>query len=186
MAKIKGLPDHLGGHGNVTHLDTGLLEFARDQLNCKTMLDIGCGPGGMVHEAIRVGFDARGVDGDFITGREKPELFTIHDFSKGKLESLEGDFDLVWCCEFIEHVEKQYEDNWMALMRKGKIIFVTYSEPGKPGHHHVNCEPLDYWLDLYARHGFNYREDLTKKSKELSTMKREFWRQNGLVFERLD
>ena len=48
--------------------------------------------------------------------------------------------DMVWCCEFVEHVEKQYEDNWLSLMQKAKYVFVTYSEPGKPGHHHVNCE----------------------------------------------
>jgi len=91
---------------------------------------------------------------------------------------------MVWCCEFVEHVEKQYEDNWMSLMQKGKYIFVTYSEPGKPGHHHVNCEPLDYWLELYNRYGFDYREDLTIQSKKVSTMKREFWNDTGLIFER--
>ena len=93
-------------------------------------------------------------------------------------------FDLVWCCEFVEHVEKEYEDNWMSLMQKGKYVFVTYSEPGKPGHHHVNCEPLQYWIELFDKYGFDYREDLTKKSKELSTMKREFWKETGLIFER--
>jgi len=185
MGSIKGLPKHLGGHGNVTHIDTGLLKFARDELGCKSMLDIGCGPGGMVYEAIRLGFDARGVDGDFVTKREKPELFEIHDFTKGKLEHINMNFDMIWCCEFIEHVEKTYEDNWLNLMQKGKYVFVTYSEPGKPGHHHVNCEPIDYWLTLFADYGFKYREDLTEKSIELSTMKREFWKDNGLIFERV-
>jgi len=184
MSNIKGLPKHLGGHGNVTHIDTGLIEYARDVLKCKSMLDIGCGPGGMVYEARRLGLDARGVDGDFVTKREKPELFEIHDFTKGKLENIKVDFDMIWCCEFIEHVEKEYEDNWMSLMQKGKYVFVTYSEPGKPGHHHVNCEPLDYWIELYKRYGFNYRDDITKQTKELSTMKREFWKETGLVFER--
>ena len=55
MSNIKGLPKHLGGHGNVTHIDTGLIEFARDELGCKSILDIGCGPGGIVYEAIRLG-----------------------------------------------------------------------------------------------------------------------------------
>lgn len=185
MSNIKGLPKHLGGHGNVTHIDSGLLQFAKDELKCKTMLDIGCGPGGMVHEANRLGLNAKGVDGDFITTREKSELFIIHDFTKGKL-NLDEKYDLIWCCEFVEHVEKQYEDNWMSLMQNGKYIFVTYSEPGKPGHHHVNCEPLEYWIKLYEKYGFKYREDLTKQSKELSTMKREFWKDTGLIFENVN
>lgn len=184
MGRIPGLPNHLGGHGFVTHTDVGLIKFARDELNCKSMLDIGCGVGGQVYEARNLGLDVKGVDGDFVTKREKPELFELHDFTKGKLESIKMDFDMVWCCEFVEHVAKEYEDNWMSLMQKGKYVFVTYSEPGKPGHHHVNCEPLDYWLKLYDKYGFNYEEELTKKSKELSTMKREFWKDCGLIFKR--
>ena len=185
MSNIKGLPKHLGGHGNVTHIDTGLIQFARHELNCKSMLDIGCGPGGMVYEAVSMGIDAKGIDGDFVTKRERPELFEIHDFTKGKLETINKDFDMIWCCEFIEHVEKQYEDNWMSLMQKGKYVFVTYSEPGKPGHHHVNCEPIDYWIKLFEKYGFKFREDLTIQSKELTTMKREFWKDCGLIFERI-
>jgi SAM-dependent methyltransferase len=184
MGRISGLPNHLGGHGFVTHTDVGLIKFARDELNCKSMLDIGCGVGGQVYEAINLGLDARGIDGDFVTKREKPELFELHDFTKGKLESIKMNFDMVWCCEFVEHVAKEYEDNWMSLMQKGKYVFVTYSEPGKPGHHHVNCEPLDYWLKLYDKYGFDYEDELTKKSKELSTMKREFWNDCGLIFKR--
>lgn len=39
---------HLGGHGFKTHLDHGLLNFFKNEFNCKSLLDIGCGPGGMV------------------------------------------------------------------------------------------------------------------------------------------
>jgi hypothetical protein len=44
---------------------------------------------------------------------------------------------------------------------------------------------LHYWIELFTKYGFKYREDLTKKSKKLSTMKREFWKENGLIFERI-
>ena len=46
MAKIKGLPDHLGGHMGITHVDKGILKYFKTK-GCKTYLDIGCGPGGM-------------------------------------------------------------------------------------------------------------------------------------------
>ena len=177
------LPNHLGGHKGRTHTDTGLIKMARDQLGCKSMLDIGCGPGGQVYEARKLGLDAIGIDGDPLK-RDKPELFLIHDFTKGEIKNIKMDFDLIWCVEFVEHIQKQYTHNWMTLMEKGKYVFMTYSEPGKPGHHHVNCQPKQYWLDLYNDWGFDYREDLTKKSKELSTMTREFWKDNGLIFEK--
>jgi len=180
---VNKLPHYLGGHKGRTHVDTGILTYARDELNCKSFLDIGCGPGGQVYEAHSLGFDARGVDGDFTLKWDNPELFELHDFTKGKF-NIKTNVDMIWCCEFIEHVEKQYEDNWMSLMKSGKYVFVTYSEPGKPGHHHVNCEEEPYWLDLFERYGFIFRKDLTDISKQKSTMTREFWKDRGLVFER--
>lgn len=42
------LPEHLGGHKNRTHLDEGSLDHCIKILQVKSMLDIGCGPGGMV------------------------------------------------------------------------------------------------------------------------------------------
>jgi len=48
---MKELPKHLGGHQNKTHLDVGTLEFFKSTFNIKSMLDIGCGPGGMVNLA---------------------------------------------------------------------------------------------------------------------------------------
>ena len=177
------LPHHLGGHKNRTHTDEGVIRFARDELGVKSMLDIGCGPGGQVYKAIEMGIDARGIDGDHTLVRDKPELFELHDFTKGKFENYKTKFDMIWCCGFVEHVEKQYEDNWMSLTQSAKYVYVTYSEPGKPGHHHVNCEDKHYWLELFKKYGFTYRDDYTFSSKARSTMEREFWRSRGLVFE---
>jgi len=183
------LPKHLGGHKGRTHIDVGLLKWARDKLNVKSMLDLGCGPGGQVYEAQQLGLSVIGVDGDFTLVRERPELFVVHDFTKGKLENfqkyyLTAEFDLIWCVEFVEHIDETYVDNWMSLTQKGRYVFMTYSDIGKPGHHHVNCKPLEYWINLYKKYGFTYDEQLTNESKEVSTMKREFWKDTGLVFER--
>ena len=184
MNTIK-VPDHLGGHLNRTNTDEPLLIHVKNKFNITSMLDIGCGPGGQVYLADELGLKVLGVDGDFTLKREKPELFKIHDFTKGKLE-LDEYFGFAWCCEFVEHVEKQYEDNWMTLMTKVKYAFITYSEPETPGHHHVNCEELPYWIDLFERYGFKLREDLTNISKTKSSMQRDFWKQRGLIFENLN
>ena len=45
------LEDHLGGHQGTTHIDKGTLRWAIDKLNVTSMLDVGCGPGGMVELA---------------------------------------------------------------------------------------------------------------------------------------
>jgi SAM-dependent methyltransferase len=173
---------HLGGHKGRTHIDKGILQFAKEVLDCKSVVDIGCGPGGQVYEALNLGMNAMGVDGDTTLQWEKPIHFIRHDFTESPLEHKE--VDMVWCCEFIEHVEEKYIPNYMSIMKSAKYVFVTYSEPGKPGHHHVNCQPKQYWIDIFNENGFDYAENLTVTSKEYSTMVREFWNENGLIFKR--
>ena len=40
-------PEHLGGHLNRTNTDEPLLRYIKERFKVETMLDIGCGPGGM-------------------------------------------------------------------------------------------------------------------------------------------
>ena len=181
MAK---LPVHLGGHFYRTHVDEGILLLARNSLGINTFLDIGCGPGGMVIKARELGLSAWGVDGDFTLKRDEPSWFFVHDYTKGLFTPALPAIDMIWCCEFVEHVRKKFEANYMATMQMAARVFMTYSDPGKPGHHHVNCEPKDYWLHLFSKYGFHLDEPLTEKARQASTMGRDFFRTHGLVFER--
>ena len=72
------LEPHLGGHGNKTHLDIGALQWLQKELNAKTYLDIGCGPGGMVQLAEDLGLEALGIDGDYTLDRFDNTKFIIH------------------------------------------------------------------------------------------------------------
>ena len=181
MAK---LPVHLGGHFNRTHVDEGVLLLAKAQLGAKTLLDVGCGPGGMVLMSREMGMESWGVDGDYTLKRDDPSWFFVHDYTKGPFLPSLPVIDMIWCCEFVEHVHKQFEDNYMHTMQLARHVFMTYSDPGKPGHHHVNCEPVDYWLGLFSKYGFAVNDHLTNEARKASTMHRDFFRTHGLVFER--
>jgi hypothetical protein len=189
------LPDHLGGHKNNTHLDQGALEFAISQFGVKTMLDIGCGPAGMVELARTLGIDAQGIDGDFEVKRPSVPV-TVHDYEKGPGPLNDLAVDLVWSCEFVEHVYEEFVPNFMQDFQRGRVVFMTYAPPNTPGHHHVNCNTKEYWISVFDQYGFDYDPALTKTLKEVSTMGRwkknkttgeHFWwkafvRDNGLVF----
>ena len=60
---------------------------------------------------------------------------------------------------------------------------MTYAPPGKKGHHHVNCNTKEYWIDVFAQYGFVFSKELTEEVKRHSTMEREFFKEYGLVFE---
>jgi hypothetical protein len=180
------LPEHLGGHANKTHLDTGVLKYMIEKYGVKTMLDIGCGPGGMVYHARELGIDTHGIDGDFTLERTG-EFFTLHDYTTGP-SSLTENYDMVWSCEFVEHVEEEYIPNFMPDFQRAKYVVMTFSE--KNGHHHVNLKPASYWIGIFESYGFSHIEEETTTIRNVTTMnldkkqKKQFVKNNGLFFVR--
>ena len=177
------LPDHLGGQNGRSWTDNGALKIMWN-LGCRKMLDVGCGFGGQVKLAESLGWESYGVDGDW-TVLPKESNFHLNDYTKGS-PTLTYEVDLIWCVEFLEHVEEKYMDNYMSTFQdsKAKYLIVTHAVPGQAGHHHVNCQEEDYWLDAFKRYGFEYDETLTKQIREESTMKKPFVARTGLVFKR--
>ena len=176
------LPDHLGGHLGRTHSDVGALEYFINNYNVKSMLDVGCGPGGQVLAAQDLGLHAVGIDGDFTIDRPG-DSWCIHDYTLGP-SSIQEKFDLVWSCEFVEHVYEQYMPNFLEDFARGTWVCMTYAPPGFPGHHHVNCQLQQYWIDAMNELGYEYSEEDTRLVRSASTQRKKFIKKRGLVFKK--
>jgi hypothetical protein len=175
------LAEHLGGHLNRTHTDRGILRWFLENHDIRSMLDVGCGPGGQVELAREWGIDAWGIDGDHTLDRPG-DHYIIHDYCVGP-STFDRPVDLVWSCEFVEHVDEQYVPNFVADFARGRWLCMSYAPPGHDGHHHVNCQPEDYWIECLQQHGFRYRSDITAQVRRASTQAKKFMRKRGLVFE---
>lgn len=174
-------PPHLGGHLNKTHTDSGAISFLRTELGIQSVLDVGCGKGGMEEVCQVFGVGWTGVDGDPACFREG---VIRHDFTKGFPKNL-PEFDLTWSVEFVEHVHEQFLANLLLTFGQArKAICMTHAMPGKPGHHHVNCQLPEYWVDKMKLVGFELSPALTQGVREASSMGREFMRSTGMVFTR--
>lgn len=171
---------HLGGHNNVTNLDIPLFEFVTKKYNLKSVIDIGCGPAGLKSVADHYGVNWFGIDGD-ATVINNTDNTICHDFTTGILD-LDKNFDLAWSVEFLEHVEEQYIENFMPLFQKARFALVTAAAPGTPGHHHVNCQPTKYWVDIFSQYGLQYVESETDYLKSISTMRKNFFKKSGMFF----
>lgn len=171
---------HLGGHQFITNIDEPILKSAKEKFNVKSMLDIGCGPGGMKQVCDNLQIEWTGIDGD-------PEIKNndtiIHDFTRGSLP-LNKSFDLVWSVEFLEHVEEKFIPNFMPLFELGKICIVTAAPPGSPGKHHVNCREQEYWIDIFKKYNFNFDQSTTDDFKNISNMRKNFFKRSGMVFRK--
>lgn len=181
--------NHLGGHGNKTWVDKGALSFLSNTFSISSMLDIGCGPGGMKEIAESLNIDWTGIDGD--PSIEK-EGILIHDFTKGSVKDLPV-FDLGWSVEFLEHVEEQYQPSYMHVFSRCKYVVCTAASPGFGGFHHVNEQCTDYWIKTFEKYGFKYNPEYTKLTAENSTMKQHvkktqmsFIEMTGMFFENID
>ena len=178
------LPEHLGrGEGKepLTHIDGGALRLLKNKFDLKSMIDVGCGSGGMVQLALDLGIDAIGVDGDWSFERDVP--FALHDYEKGSFVP-DREFDLCYSCEFVEHVWEKYRQNFFDTFKSAKYLLITHAPPGQGGHHHVNEQLAEYWIDALNQDGWEYDETTTMEVRKASTMRMFFMRENGLFFVR--
>ena len=177
-------PKHLGGHDNKTWLDKGALSYLVTNLKVKSYLDIGCGPGGMIKLAESMDLKAYGIDGDPTLKFNNLDVLK-HDYTKGE-SAFDQAVDLAWSVEFLEHVDERYQEHYMKDFQKAKYVFVTHAPIGKKGHHHVNCQSSEYWIDVFEKYGFKHERKHTENVRIHSTMPREFVKETGLVFSNLN
>lgn len=169
---------HLGGHFDFTSMFIDELIFLKNKFNVKQMLDIGCGPAGMVEFANHIGIYALGIDGD--KNLKEKSYVKYHDFNDGEL-LLDQKFDLIYSIEFLEHVYEKYIPNYMPLFQKGNNIFVSAAVPGQGGWHHVNEQNKDYWIEIFSQYGFTYQQEVVDSIIDISKNK-DFMKKNMMFF----
>lgn len=176
------LGHHLSGHSNKTWVDEGAFKKIREIIFVESMVDVGCGPGGMVKFTKSLGIKSIGVDGDNSIIREIENDFYLHDYSKGLFET-NLNFDLCWCVEFLEHVDALYKDNYFDTFKKCKYVFCTFAPKGKGGYHHVNTQDEAYWIETFEMFNFKFQLEETKAIRASSTINKNFIRNHGLLFK---
>jgi len=170
-------PDILDGHlgGCSTGGDSGTYyplmwtHIVRTH-NVKSVLDIGCGRGFSAdYFKDPLAVEVCGVEGsrEAVLQSLIPEDVVQHDYSLGPYTP-QKDYDLGWCCEFVEHVEEQYAPNFIQTFTKCKMLALTYASPGQGGHHHVNENTFEYWREKIEAAGFRYDEALTQEFRAVA------------------
>jgi hypothetical protein len=177
---------HLGGYrpgGDEATLYPDLWTWLVESWGVRSMVDVGCGEGIAVDHFAALGVDALGVEGI----PQEHSLIVTHDYTTGPLYF--DPKDLVWSCEFVEHVEERYVDNFLATFACGLDVLITHAEPGQAGYHHVNCQPADYWIERMRVIGYDLDPGLTRMTRSLAACNTSPWNhyaRSGLAFHRTE
>lgn len=168
------LDGHLGGffdNGDAGTYYPYMWSYIIKNYNIKTVLDIGCGRGDSCLYFKSLNCDVNGVDGSKEAQKLSliPDNFILNDYTAGSAIDAKK-FDLVWSCEFVEHVEEKYMNNFLKDFKKGKYLAITFAGLNQPGHHHVNCNTKEYWIDIMEKNGFHFLNEETEKLIEYAKL----------------
>lgn len=185
---------HLGGYvvgGDDATWYPDLWRWLVEKQHVRSVIDIGCGEGHALKFFRELGCRVLGIDGI----RQDDPAICHHDFTLGPWGQTIGSSDdpwgvpadLIWCCEFVEHVEERYVPNFLAAFKTAKLVLMTHAEPGQDGYHHVNCQPSAYWIGAMAAISYELDQTLTMQTRALASINPNPWNhyvRSGLAFRR--
>jgi len=184
--KVMLEPYHLGGYvagGDSSTWYPELWDWIINELEIKSIIDIGCGEGHSTKYFKEKGCKVLGIEGSKVAINNSPikESLIRHDYTKEPFNP-DKEYDLAWSCEFVEHVKEKFLNNYLETFKASKYIFMTHALPGQGGYHHVNCQPKGYWIEKISEIGFKFDKELTQKAREKAL--HGYFEQTGLVFKR--
>jgi len=177
---------HLGGYfieGDPNTWMPDIWGFLLLTYDIRSVVDIGCGTGVNLSWFNSMNVDSLGIEGDqyAIDNSKIKNLLVQHDFSIGPyVPNIK--FDLCISTEFVEHVESIYEKNWLTVVDCCKYFLMCHAVPGQGGHHHVNEQPSEYWIEKLESRNFKYLSGLSTKFRNSIKRYPTKWGRNTLIF----
>jgi SAM-dependent methyltransferase len=114
---------------------------------------VGCGTGAWLEVAKRCGAtEVLGVDGFVSIAELRVDL---HEFERADLS--EGydcsGYDMAFCLEVAEHLPAEAAVPLVRGLSGAATVLFSAATPGQPGVGHINCQPHEFWHDLFADFG---------------------------------
>jgi 2-polyprenyl-3-methyl-5-hydroxy-6-metoxy-1,4-benzoquinol methylase len=128
----KGDAPHLGGftESDLDGVSPALWTFLMKHVNVKSMIDLGCGRGISTKWFLDHGADVLCVEGsqDALDRTVLPkEKIVHHDVYMGPWWP-DRTYDMLWSVELLEHIGRHKMDNYLPIMQRSGILFLTASQ----------------------------------------------------------
>ncbi len=159
-----------------------ILSFIFKFLQPNSVIDFGCGIGTWCLAAKRLGIPVvYGIDSNS-QNRRQPEQSQIYykqsDIGKDLL--LDKKFDLAISMEVGEHIPEEKSDIYIHnLVSSSEVILFSAAIPGQEGLHHINEQPLSYWVKKFGTMHFQLVDSLRGQFWNNNNI--EIWYRNNIV-----
>ena len=159
---------HVGGNiveGDPFTYAPSVWEYLIRRFALTSVLDLGSGLGYSAQYFHNQGLQVLAVDGmeENCLGAVYPTVQI--DLTKSKVLA---NVDLVHCQEVVEHIEEKYVHNLLSSLACGKFIVMTNALKGQGGHHHVNEQPTEYWIDHLRKYNYEVLAEDTSRVRKLA------------------
>lgn len=150
----------------------------------KSVIDFGCGIGsfieGMKKEGCQViGYEYSKDAKEFTSSSLSPYIHYI-DLTKHEIYNPK-EFSI--CVEVAEHLEEKHSEHLVKMIcdNTKKLAIFSAAGVGQEGHGHINCQPKQYWVNLFEKQGF--RESKTEQMLETWRKAPKYYLDNLMCFE---
>lgn len=142
------------------------MEWYCSQYEPKCVLDIGCGIGSYLLGAYNKDVIVRGIEISPSAKKytDKALVGRISYCDALSVVEYSFQFDCVICFEVAEHIEPENSELLITriVANSDKRILFSAAPPGQDGTGHINCQPKEYWIDLFAKYGRTPLESTTE------------------------
>jgi hypothetical protein len=175
--------EDLGGnlrHGDTNSITPFFWRYLIERFAVRSLLDVGAGEGHALGIFHRMGVIAHGIDGLDRNVRNAKFPIALHDITMGPYLF---PCDMTLCVEVVEHIEEAYVDNLVTTLANAPVVVMTHGHPGQPGHHHVNNQPREYWVEKLGQRGYGLSID-NDKFRDMARRENAdcYFSESGLVF----
>ncbi len=153
------------------------------ELKVGYLLDFGCGIGSYLRGAfeycIVMGFELSRVAEKYTPLIVISCITYEYDITKKMNNIFPCDVSL--CIEVAEHIDPEGSEMLIKNITNltEKYCIFTAAPPGQEGTGHINCQPREYWIELFKKYGFELT-DMELKSFEHAP---DYVRKNLMIFK---
>jgi SAM-dependent methyltransferase len=136
-----------------------IVPWVLDVAAIRSVVDVGCGTGEWLSVFARHGVqDVVGMDGPWVSAAMlhiPSSQFVSLDLSRLDTRELDRRFDLVMCLEVAEHLPAEHAGALVDyLTALGPLVLFSAAVPRQGGTGHLNEQWPRYWIDQFARQGY--------------------------------